>query len=135
VISVVLLPVLPNRGYGPWQAVNPYQLWWMVVLIAAIMVLAHGLHEWFGQAGVLALSAVSGIADVDAITLSLARMTGEGLGLRTAVLGLVLAAAVNNLVKAGMTAFIGGATFGMRAGLPLVISAVAGLITAAFLQP
>jgi len=26
-ISVVLLPVLPNRGYGPWAALNPYQVW------------------------------------------------------------------------------------------------------------
>jgi len=35
-ISVVLLPILPDRGYGPWHALNPYQIWWMVVLIAAI---------------------------------------------------------------------------------------------------
>ncbi|GAB3394148.1 hypothetical protein GCM10027514_39830 [Azotobacter armeniacus] len=28
--------VLPNRGYGPRQAFNPYETWWMVVLIAAI---------------------------------------------------------------------------------------------------
>ncbi|MCW8928485.1 MAG: MgtC/SapB family protein, partial [Gammaproteobacteria bacterium] len=35
-ISVVLLPILPNQGYGPWQALNPYEIWWMVVLIAGI---------------------------------------------------------------------------------------------------
>ena len=35
-ISVVLLPILPNQGYGPWQALNPYEIWWMVVLIAVI---------------------------------------------------------------------------------------------------
>jgi hypothetical protein len=33
---VVLRPILPDRGYGPWQALNPYQIWWMVVLIAGI---------------------------------------------------------------------------------------------------
>ena len=35
-ISVVLLPILPNQGYGPWQALNPYEIWWMVVLVATI---------------------------------------------------------------------------------------------------
>jgi MgtC family protein len=35
-ISAVLLPILPDRGYGPWQALNPYQIWCMVVLIAGI---------------------------------------------------------------------------------------------------
>lgn len=35
-ISIVPLPVLPDRRYGPWQALNPYEIWWMVVLIAGI---------------------------------------------------------------------------------------------------
>ena len=35
-ISVVALPLLPNQGYGPWQSLNPYVIWWLVVLIAAI---------------------------------------------------------------------------------------------------
>jgi hypothetical protein len=34
-ISVVALPVLPDRGYGPWGMLNPYRIWWMVVLVAA----------------------------------------------------------------------------------------------------
>ena len=32
-ISVVVLPVLPDRGYGPWDALNPYTIWLMVVQI------------------------------------------------------------------------------------------------------
>jgi uncharacterized membrane protein (DUF4010 family) len=35
-ISIVLLPILPDQGYGPWQVFNPYETWWMVVLIASI---------------------------------------------------------------------------------------------------
>ena len=33
-LSVVVLPFLPNRGFGPYQALNPYAIWWMVVLLA-----------------------------------------------------------------------------------------------------
>jgi len=35
-ISVVMLPVLPNRGHGPWATLNPYHIWLMVVLVAVI---------------------------------------------------------------------------------------------------
>ena len=32
-ISVVILPILPHRGYGPWNALNPFEIWWMVVMM------------------------------------------------------------------------------------------------------
>ena len=36
VISVIVLPLLPNRGYGPWQVLNPRGIWWVVVLVTAL---------------------------------------------------------------------------------------------------
>src|SRR5690554_1005416 len=35
-ISVVMLPLLPNEGLGPNSLLNPYEIWLMVVLIASI---------------------------------------------------------------------------------------------------
>jgi uncharacterized membrane protein (DUF4010 family) len=266
-ISVVLLPVLPNRGFGPWQALNPYAIWWMVVLIAAlsfvgyfavklqgtgrgtiftglfgglvsstaltlhfsrmarrnagiapmlatgillacgtmfprmlllasllnpqlfrplllpaavmaclvyvpalwqwrshrhastgtespvtnplelkaalsfgvllalVILLSKALRTWFGDAGMLVLAAASGVADVDAITLSLAGMTGEGLSLSVVVLGIVIAAAVNTLTKGGMALAIGGRALALRVGLPLLASAVCGLTSAWLWMP
>jgi uncharacterized membrane protein (DUF4010 family) len=260
-ISVVLLPLLPDRNYGPWQALNPYEIWWMVVLIACISfagyfaikiagarkgvlytglfgglasstaltlhfaraarfepasapllaigvliacatmyprmllvavvvnpqllqplwlpvvvmavtvyttalyhwwrsgqkqqktastpftnplelkaaagfgvllalvtLLGKALQAWQGNAGVLMLAAASGVADVDAITLSLSRMSQGDLVPRVAVTGIVIAAAVNNLVKGGMAAVIGGGKLGVRVALPLLIASVAGLL-------
>lgn len=261
-ISVVLLPILPNQGYGPWQALNPYVIWWMVVLIAAIsfvgyfavkiggarrgvvftglfgglasstavtlhfsrmarrdaamapilatgillacgtmfprmlliasifnpdlfapmlvpaavmallvylpavlywrsqmhrktdtnsplrnpldlktalsfglllalvMLLGAVLQDRFGESGVLALAAASGVADVDAITLSLARMSEGDLALRVAAMGVVIAASVNSLTKGGMATVIGGQDIGLRVGLPLLASAIGGLVSA-----
>ena len=264
-ISVVLLPILPNQGFGPWQALNPYEIWWMVVLVAAIsfvgyfaikfggaskgtiftglfgglasstaltlhfsraarkdagmapmlatgillacgtmfprmlliavvlnvqlfqplllpallmamliyvpalfywwsirhkkydtaatlsnpleiktaisfgallalvMLLGKALQAWLGEAGVLMLATASGVADVDAITLSLARMSQDELAARVAVMGIVIAAAVNSLVKGGMATVIGGREVGLRVGVPLLMSVVAGLLLAWFL--
>jgi uncharacterized membrane protein (DUF4010 family) len=77
---------------------------------------------------VLALAAASGVADVDAITLSLARMSLDDLLARIAVSGVVVAAGVNNLVKAGMATVIGGRRLGLRVGSPLVASTLGGLL-------
>jgi len=40
-VSVVFLPLLPNRGFGPWQALNPWEIWWMVVLISGLSLLGY----------------------------------------------------------------------------------------------
>jgi uncharacterized membrane protein (DUF4010 family) len=40
-ISLVILPILPDRGYGPWEALNPHELWMLVVLIAGLSFAAY----------------------------------------------------------------------------------------------
>ncbi len=237
-IWIVILPVLPDRGYGPWQAINPYEIWWLVVLIAGIsfagyvaikvvgaskgllitgflgglvsstaaainlsklaqnrsrvavicgaillaesimfprllleiavvkrellipvllplllmtgimlvgvfllwqkqtrsneeklpvtnpfqikmalqfglflaviMFLARAFMAWFGETGIYLVALVSGFADVDAITLSLASMAGKDLTANTAVNGIIIAAIVNTLFKTMLALFIAG---------------------------
>ena len=36
VLSFVILPILPDQNYGPYEAFNPYQAWMMVVLISGL---------------------------------------------------------------------------------------------------
>ncbi|MBD3655913.1 MULTISPECIES: MgtC/SapB family protein [Marinobacter] len=99
-------------------------------LLTAILVLAEVLKNWLGDTGVYVLAATSGIADVDAITLSLTRMSQTSLTPATAVIGIIIAAASNNLVKAAMAGVIGSRALGMRVAVPMVISLSAGLATA-----
>jgi uncharacterized membrane protein (DUF4010 family) len=260
-ISLVVLPLLPNQGFGPWQVLNPYEIWWMVVLIASIsfigyfamklagerkgilltslfaglasstaltlhfarlgksrsdltpflaagiliacgtmfprmvivatlinpqlfpllvlpalvmtvitygsvalywwrrsgqqtaplqqiqnplelgvalrfgaflaviVLLTRALQEYFGEAGVFLMAAISGVADVDAINLSLSRLSTTQLPSHLAATGIIIASAVNSLVKGAMAGFIGGKGLGLRAALPLVIAAAAGVVT------
>lgn len=266
IISVVLLPLLPNEGYGPWDALNPYWIWWMVVLISGlsfvgyfaikaagnrlgtlltaitggmasstavtlslaqfarnstrkkvfmsgvlvagsvmfirvvievsvvnssllgtlwlplaamfaglgisgavlwrmdqnkqreterdmnlknpfqigmalkfgallglILVLSEGMKEWFGEEGIYALSVISGLINVDAITLSLSRMSLEGLSAEATTLGIILTSATNTLVKGFIFAFF----VGIKESLPLLgflfVSVLPGLIIAGFM--
>ncbi|MFQ5488658.1 MAG: MgtC/SapB family protein [Gammaproteobacteria bacterium] len=261
-ISVVVLPVLPDKGYGPWGVLNPYQIWWMVVLVAAIsfsgyiamkiagtekgvlltglfagfasstavtlhlsrlarrqpgmepllaagilvacgtmfprvllvaviinpallavlapammvmaalsylaavlfwwrggrrqtaaaaplrnplelrvallfgallaviLLLGEVFREYFGAAGLYALAAFSGVADVDAINLTLSRMSLDGLLPDAAMLGIVIATASNTFVKAVLATAIGGRALATRVLPPLFIAALVGLLVA-----
>ena len=261
IISVILLPLLPNEGYGPWESLNPYWIWWMVVLIcgisfvgyfaikhignrmgtlvtsitgglasstavtlslaqfarqykiknlftggvmiassimfirvivevavvnasllhplwipillmflsvlgggyflwkqntdvgqepelkldnpfkitmaikfgvllAFIMVLAAAMQEWFGDQGIYVLSIVSGLADVDAITISLSRLALGELSEQVAVMGIVLASGMNTIVKGAIFAFFVGFKESLQLIGLLFLSAIIGIVTA-----
>ena len=86
-ISVVLLPVLPNQGYGPWGVLNPYHIWWMVVLIAGLSFAGYIAMKAVGtERGILLTGLLGGLASSTATTLTFARLA------RRIQLGRVLAA-------------------------------------------
>lgn len=77
-ISVVALPVLPDRGFGPYQALNPYRLWWAVVLLAVLSFLGFVLMRWLGAKRGLTLTALlGGLVSSTATTASLARWSRQ----------------------------------------------------------
>ncbi len=74
-VSVVMLPLLPDSDFGPWDALNPYQLWWMVVLISGLSLVGYFATRVAGtNNGVLATSLTGGLVSSTAVTLSLSRM-------------------------------------------------------------
>ncbi|NNF02843.1 MAG: MgtC/SapB family protein [Rhodothermales bacterium] len=87
VISVVLLPLLPNQGYGPWEALNPYWIWWMVVLISGLSFLGYMAIKVFGERlGALVTAIAGSLASSTAVTISLARFARGG-GMRGVYFG------------------------------------------------
>ena len=74
-ISLVLLPALPDRGYGPWGVFNPYATWWMVVLIAGLGFVAYVAMRLVGtRHGLLLTALLGGVVSSTAMTLTLARL-------------------------------------------------------------
>ncbi|MDZ7754348.1 MAG: MgtC/SapB family protein [Gammaproteobacteria bacterium] len=97
------------------------------LLLVVILLFAHGLREWLGDAGLYVLAAVSGLNDVDAINLSTATMSRAGdVATAVAATTVTIAAISNTLVKAGMAGAIGGMAMGRYVGGVLVLAAVAG---------
>ncbi len=77
-VSVVLLPLLPDRGFGPGEVLNPYEIWWMVVLISAISYAGYFALKIGGeQRGALWMGVFGGVASSTALTLSCARLAAR----------------------------------------------------------
>lgn len=78
-ISLVILPVLPNRTYGPFDVLNPRQTWWMVVLIVGVSLGGYVVYKFFGQkAGSLLAGVLGGLISSTATSVSYAKLSKAG---------------------------------------------------------
>lgn len=94
--------------------------------LAAVFVMSNAAQAWFGDKGVYGLAILSGIADVDAITVALANQANDGLANTVAARGILLASLTNTLVKAGIVLFIGGWSLARWASSILLLAVAAG---------
>lgn len=85
-------------------------------LLGIVLLALHYLEAWFGEAGIHVAAALSGVTDVDAITISVARLAGDDLAVNAAAVAIFIAAAVNTAVKAGIAIGMGGKAMGLRVG-------------------
>ncbi len=74
VLSLVILPILPNEEMGPYGALNPHQIWWMVVLIAGVGLAGYAALQIAGvRYGAAFVGVFGGLASSTATTLLYAR--------------------------------------------------------------
>lgn len=85
------------------------------LFFAVVLFIAKIAQLFLGNAGIYLTSILSGLMDVDAITLSMASLSKAGeVGNFVASTAILLAAISNTLVKAGMALFLGSKKFGKR---------------------
>jgi len=124
-ISVVILPVLPNRSFDPWDALNPYQIWWMVVLIAAISFVGYFAVKIAGtRQGVLITGFFGGLASSTAVTLHLSRLSHAQPGYLNATTTGILAACATMFPRLLVITFIFNPRLGQQLLLPVLLIAV-----------
>ena len=95
IASFIVLPLLPNHAIDPWQALNPYRLWLLVILISSMSLLGYIAVRWLGTAHGTVVTGISGgLASSTAATLSFARsskLESDPLAADTQACGVLLA--------------------------------------------
>ncbi len=96
-ISLVILPLLPDRYYGPYEVLNPFHIWLVVVLIVGISVGGYIVSRFLsGAKGSLIAGILGGIISSTATTVSYARQAKENVRMasRSAFVVLIASAVV-----------------------------------------
>ena len=79
VVAFIVLPLLPDRTYGPYAALNPQQVWLMVVLISGVSLAGYVALRLVGREyGAALLGIFGGLVSSTATTLSYSRYARSG---------------------------------------------------------
>jgi uncharacterized membrane protein (DUF4010 family) len=128
VISVIILPLLPNETFGPppLDVINPYKIWLMVVLIAGLNFLGYLLVKVLGnEHGLVVAGLLGGLVSSTAVTLSFSQRSRQEPAMSSAfVLAIVVAWTIMFL---RVVVIVGMVNFSLAGDLALTL----GLMTAA----
>jgi uncharacterized membrane protein (DUF4010 family) len=111
---------------------NPFSLKPALIfgaLFLAILFLSKIANIYLGSSGVYLASIISGVADVDAITISMALLAPDTISNNTAVTAITLAAISNTFFKFLIALFLGTRKFGRNIGIIFLVVILAGLVT------
>lgn len=74
VLSLIVLPILPDRAFGPYDAVNPHQVWLMIVLISGVSLAGYAALRLVGaRYGAPLIGVLGGLVSSTATTMVFAR--------------------------------------------------------------
>jgi uncharacterized membrane protein (DUF4010 family) len=77
-MTFILLPMLPDRTIDPWNTINPFEMWLLTVMIAAISFAGYVAIKAVGdEAGIVMTGVAGGLASSTAVTVTLAEMAKE----------------------------------------------------------
>lgn len=77
-ISLVILPVLPDKDFGPYEVFNLREIWLMVVLIVGLGVAGYFAYKWLGNTMGTALSGIlGGLISSTATSVTYSKQTKE----------------------------------------------------------
>ena len=128
-MSFVALPVLPDRGFGPYDALNPRELWLMTIAIAGVSFIGYVAVKMVGSRyGPLVAGIAGGVVSSTITTVDLARKARKAPATRRQQLAGALAASATMFIRVAVIVAVFGPSL-----LPSVIGplAVALVVTAA----
>ncbi|WP_128226399.1 MgtC/SapB family protein [Halobacteriaceae bacterium SHR40] len=111
---------------------NPFRLQPALLfgaIFAVVLLVSESAHTWVGPSGVYVTAFVSGLADVDAITLTLSKLAADdAISVDVATTGIIIGAISNTLVKAALVWILGTRELAKLVTVVLVAVSAVGLL-------
>lgn len=99
-ISLVILPLLPDKTYGPLDVLNPRNIWFMVTLIVGISVVGYFIYKYVGKkVGIISNGILGGLISSTATTVSYARKTKDAEAINKMAAFVITAASAVALIR------------------------------------
>ncbi|MBT6155213.1 MAG: MgtC/SapB family protein [Planctomycetaceae bacterium] len=147
-ITFVILPVLPNQQYDPIAAVgpllqpffpnavfpdfailNPYEIWWLVVLVVGISMGAYVSYKLFGsRAGTVLGGVLGGLISSTATTVSYSRRSAQKPNLAALSASVIMIATTVTYLRVLLEIGIAGPSFLPTAIGPIGVLFVVSLV-------
>ena len=99
VLTFIVLPILPDKNMGPYEALNPYQIWLMVVLISGVSLVGYVALQLIGQRHGAVLGLFGGLVSSTATTLVYARRSMENESFTNLAVTVILIANLTVLLR------------------------------------
>ncbi|MGM0606553.1 MAG: MgtC/SapB family protein [Halobacteriota archaeon] len=110
---------------------NPFRLrpaLFFGAVFAAVLLVSQSANTWFGDSGIYATAFLSGLADIDAITLTLSALEADGeISPSVAATGIVIGAIANTFTKVGLAWLLGTVALGRRVTVALGAVSIVGI--------
>lgn len=119
VLTAVVLPLLPDQDYGPFEAFNPRRVWLMVVFVAAIGLAGYVALRLKGERGLGVTGLLGGLVSSTAVTLGFSKMSKDQPRLRTALVAGIIAASGLMYARVLVEAFVFAPDMALKLAVPL----------------
>ena len=133
-VTVVLLPLLPNEAVDPWGFYNPREIWLLVVLISGISFMGYFAIRFMGAKRGLALTGIlGGMASSTAVTLAMSRQVRHQPESQTLLLSAAFAIMLANafmFVRVTAAVAVINVTLVQTIWIPFVVMAIPGTLIA-----
>ena len=130
ILTAVILPLVPDRDMGPFDAINPFEVWLMVVFVAGIGLAGYIALRALGPRGLAPTGLLGGLVSSTAVTLGFSRMSRRSPEVTSSLAAGILGASGLMYARVLVEAFVVEPELGRALAVPLGMLFVAVVGTA-----
>jgi uncharacterized membrane protein (DUF4010 family) len=129
IISIIILPLLPDRTFGPLDVLNPRLIWYMVIFISGISFVGYFFIKLLGKdRGIILTGLLGGLVSSTAVAFSLSKKSVlQPLLSYNYAIGIVLASTMM-FIRVFIIVLVLNSALVSNLWIPLLIFTIAGYI-------